>query len=48
MTKDQALQKIKKCLALGRSATEHEAAAAMRQARAPDLQATTPPETGLR
>ena len=33
MTKDQALQKIKKCLALGRSATEHEAAAAMRQAQ---------------
>ena len=33
MTKDQALQKIKKCLALGRSATEHEAAADMRQAQ---------------
>ena len=33
MTRDQALQKIKKCLALGRAAGEHEAAAAMRQAQ---------------
>ena len=32
MTRDEALLKIKKCLALGRSANEHEAAAAMRQA----------------
>lgn len=33
MTRDQALQKIKKCLALGRSAEPAEAAAAMRQAQ---------------
>lgn len=33
MTRDEALKKIKKCLALGRSAGEHEAAAAMRQAQ---------------
>lgn len=33
MTRDEALKKIKKCLALGRSADEHEAAAAMRQAQ---------------
>ena len=33
MTRDEALKKIKKCLALGRSASEHEAAAAMRQAQ---------------
>ncbi len=33
MTRDQALQKIKKCLALGRSAETHEAAAALRQAQ---------------
>lgn len=33
MTRDEALKKIKKCLALGRSANEHEAAAAMRQAQ---------------
>ena len=34
MTRDQALAKIRKCLALGKSANEHEAAAAMRQAHA--------------
>ncbi|MBF9265233.1 DUF2786 domain-containing protein [Paracidovorax cattleyae] len=33
MTRDEALKKIKKCLALGRSANEHEAAAALRQAQ---------------
>ena len=33
MNRDDALKKIKKCLALGRSANEHEAAAAMRQAQ---------------
>jgi hypothetical protein len=33
MDRDQALAKIKKCLALGRSANEHEAATAMRQAQ---------------
>lgn len=33
MTRDQALSKIKKCLALGRSFNPHEAAAAMRQAQ---------------
>ena len=33
MTRDQALSKIKKCLALGRSTEPHEAAAAMRQAQ---------------
>lgn len=33
MTRDQALTKIKKCLALGRSTNPHEAAAAMRQAQ---------------
>ena len=34
MTRDEALKKIKKCLALGRSANDHEAAAALRQAQA--------------
>ncbi len=34
MNRDQALSKIKKCLALSRSANEHEAAAALRQAQA--------------
>jgi hypothetical protein len=34
MTRDQALAKIKKCLALGKSANEHEAAAALRHAQA--------------
>jgi hypothetical protein len=33
MTRDQALAKIKKCLALGRSSNPHEGAAAMRQAQ---------------
>jgi len=33
MNRDQALAKIKKCMALGRSANPHEAAAAMRQAQ---------------
>ena len=33
MTRDEALKKIKKCLALGRSANEHEAGAALRQAQ---------------
>jgi hypothetical protein len=33
MERDQAISKIKKCLALGRSSNEHEAAAAMRQAQ---------------
>ncbi|MDD2711402.1 MAG: DUF2786 domain-containing protein [Simplicispira sp.] len=33
MTRDEALKKIKKCLALGRSAETHEAGAAMRQAQ---------------
>lgn len=33
MNRDDALKKIKKCLALGRSAEPHEAAAAMRQAQ---------------
>jgi len=34
MDRETAIAKIKKCLALGRSANEHEAAAAMRQAQA--------------
>lgn len=34
MTRDEALKKIKKCLALSRSANEHEAGAALRQAQA--------------
>lgn len=34
MDKQTAVEKIKKCLALSRSANEHEAAAALRQARA--------------
>lgn len=33
MTRDQALSKIRKCLALGKSANPHEAANAMRQAQ---------------
>lgn len=33
MNRDDAIAKIKKCLALGKSANEHEAAAAMRQAQ---------------
>ncbi|CAN7561458.1 DUF2786 domain-containing protein [Acidovorax sp. LjRoot117] len=33
MTRDEALKKIKKCLALSRSANEHEAAVALRQAQ---------------
>lgn len=33
MTRDQALDKIKKCLALAKSSNPHEAAAAMRQAQ---------------
>jgi hypothetical protein len=33
MTRDEALKKVKKCMALSRSANEHEAAAAMRQAQ---------------
>lgn len=33
MTRDEALDKIKKCLALSSSANEHEAAAALRQAQ---------------
>jgi hypothetical protein len=33
MNRDQALSKIKKCMALGKSANPHEAAAAMRQAQ---------------
>lgn len=33
MNREDALKKIKKCLALGRSANEHEAAAALRQAQ---------------
>lgn len=33
MTRDEALKKIQKCMALGRSAETHEAAAAMRQAQ---------------
>ncbi len=33
MTPDEALKKIKKCFALGKSANEHESAAAMRQAQ---------------
>jgi hypothetical protein len=33
MNRDHALAKIKKCMALGRSANPHEAAAAMRQAQ---------------
>lgn len=33
MNRDDALKKIRKCLALGRSAETHEAAAAMRQAQ---------------
>lgn len=32
-TKDKALEKIRKCLALSKSANEHEAAAALRQAQ---------------
>ncbi|MFC0020178.1 DUF2786 domain-containing protein [Neisseria gonorrhoeae] len=34
MDKEKVLDKIKKCLALGRSANEHEAAQALRQAQA--------------
>ena len=34
MNRDQALTKIKKCLAMARGGTEHEAAAALRQAQA--------------
>ncbi|WP_423458003.1 DUF2786 domain-containing protein [Ottowia sp. VDI28] len=34
MTRDEALKKIKKCLALGRSANENEAGIALRQAQA--------------
>lgn len=34
MNREQALDKIRKCLALSRSANEHEAAAALRQAQA--------------
>lgn len=34
MNREQAIAKIKKCLALGRSSNEHEAAAAVRQAQA--------------
>lgn len=34
MTRDQAIRKVLACLRLGKSASEHEAAAAMRQARA--------------
>lgn len=34
MTRDQAIQRIKKCLALRASSNEHEAAAALRQAQA--------------
>ena len=34
MNREDALKKIKKCLALSRSANEHEAAAALRQAQA--------------
>ena len=34
MNRDDALKKIKKCLALSRSSSEHEAAAALRQAQA--------------
>jgi len=33
MTRDEALQKIRKCLALAQSSNEHEAGAAMRQAQ---------------
>lgn len=33
MTRDEALKKVKKCMALSRSANEHEAAAALRQAQ---------------
>lgn len=33
MTRDEALKKVKKCMALSRSASEHEAAAALRQAQ---------------
>lgn len=33
MTRDEALQKVRKCLALASSSNEHEAAAAMRQAQ---------------
>lgn len=33
MTRDEALKKIKKCLALARSANEHEAGSALRQAQ---------------
>lgn len=33
MTRDEALKKVKKCMALSRSANEHEAAAAVRQAQ---------------
>ena len=45
MNRDDALKKIKKCLALSRSANEHEAAAALRQAQAlmRDLAAAGPP-----
>lgn len=34
LTREQALQKIRKCLALSKSANQHEAAAALRQAQA--------------
>lgn len=34
MNRDQALEKIKKCMALSKSANEHEASAAVRQAQA--------------
>lgn len=34
MSKDRIMQKIQKCLALSRSSNEHEAAAALRQAKA--------------
>lgn len=33
MTRDEALQKVKKCLALAASSEQHEAAAALRQAQ---------------
>lgn len=34
MDKNKAIEKIKKCLALGKSANEHEAAQALKQAQA--------------
>lgn len=34
MDKEKVLDKIKKCLALGKSANEHEAAQALKQAQA--------------